>query len=131
MATYIFLNERDAAPPSEQPLVRLDRWRLLQAPNGDQHLVAELPNGALRITSAIAASDAPSRSLTTSSGRRYLLDAPPTSDLVVLGKLAANAVRSGLGDAIDISEQTWVDLLAVEPSATGADEQATQPQSGG
>lgn len=79
----------------------------MQATNGDRHLLAILESGSLRITSSLA-SFCPARcELITQSGRRYQLTGPPEKQQPQLGLMHANALRSGLRDAIDVSDEIW------------------------
>jgi hypothetical protein len=92
---------------NEQPTVPVTSWRIFQAGNGHQHLLALLSHGPLRITSPIVRFDAMAAEVTTSSGRTYGLLAPPEGRQIQRTLLAANAVRAGLIDAVDVSEALW------------------------
>ncbi len=104
---FTFVNERDAPPVAEQPAVQVKSWRVIEAVNGDRHLLMILDHGPLRITSAIANFDPATAELTTQSGRRYELLCPPEERQVQLSLLAANAIRAGLIDGVDISDALW------------------------
>lgn len=107
MALIVFMNERDAPLVSEQPKVSLTRWRVYMAGDGTRHLLAQLPNGSLRITSALAEVYRSSRTVVTSSGRAYQLEEPPTADADLVLKLEAYALVNGLTELIDDSEAVW------------------------
>ena len=103
----IFINERDAPLVSEQPIVAVNSWRVIEALNGDQHLLIILESGSLRTTSAISNFDRVATELTTRSGRRYVLLGPPEARRAKLDLLFANAVRVGIAAFIDISDELW------------------------
>ncbi len=116
---FCFVNHRDALPVAEQPSVQVKHWRIFRAANGNRHLLIILANGSLRITSAITSVDHATAELTTESGRRYqLLDLPEgrQPERTLLG---AYALRSGLVDAVDVSDELW-QTLAVPPKSEDA-----------
>jgi hypothetical protein len=104
---FMFSNERDAPPVEEQPTVAVKCWRVMQAVNGDRHLLTILESGPVRITSALCSLDPVRSELTTQSGRRYELLGPPETQPVQLALLHANALRAGLPNAVDISDSIW------------------------
>lgn len=108
---FVFLNERDAPPVEDQPTVAVNSWCVVQATNGDRHLVAILGSGSLRLTSALASFSPTQCELTTQSGRRYQLPGPPETRQPQLAILHANALRSGLHGAIDVSDEIWRSTL--------------------
>jgi hypothetical protein len=106
-----FANERDAAPVRDQPAIEVVSWRLMKASSGALHL-ATLRHGqadqvVARLTSAIAHINCTSRTLTTSSGRLYVLQGPPESRPVERQALRDGAAALGLSGAIDVSEKQW------------------------
>jgi hypothetical protein len=103
----VFLNHRDAPSVGDQPEVVVLSWRVLQAANGDRHLLAIVATGSLRMTSALASFNAAQCTLTTQSGRRYKLCGPPEAGQVQLGLLHVYALRSGLAEAVDVSDELW------------------------
>jgi len=104
---FAFINERDAPSVADQPAVQVRSWRLVEAGNGDRHLLLMLEQGSLRITSRIVGLNTETRALITESGRRYELMAPAEAGQWQLAVLATYAVRADLGDAVDISDKTW------------------------
>ncbi len=104
---FKLINERDAPPVADQPTVAVKSWRVMQAVNGDRHLLTILESGPVRITSALCSFDPVRAELTTQSGRRYELVEPPETQPLQLALLHANAQRAGLLDAMDISDSIW------------------------
>jgi hypothetical protein len=105
---FILINERDAPPVTDQPTVAVKSWRVVQALNGDQHLLTILEGGGpVRMTSALCSFDPVRAELTTQSGRRYELLVSPETQPLQLALLHANALRAGLLDATDISDSIW------------------------
>jgi len=107
MALMIFMNERDAPPVSEQPKVSVMRWRVYACGAGERYLLAQLPSGTLRITSALAEVYTASKTVVTSSGRAYQLEEPPTADVDMVLKFEAYARMNGLTELVDDSEAVW------------------------
>ena len=63
-----------AKPLSEQPVVELIRWQVMQLPNGDRHFVGwNIAGSEGRTTSKLVEFDAVTRGGWTSSGREYRL----------------------------------------------------------
>ena len=104
---FAFFNERDAPDVDEQPTVQVRSWRVVEAVAGDRRLLVAMDHGPLRITSPLAGLSTASTELITQSGRRYELLAPPETRQPQWAQLAANAARSGLRDAVDVSEEVW------------------------
>jgi len=111
-----FWNERDGPDVSAQPEVVPAEWLVLQCPQGDQYLMAILSNGAVRSTSAIAYVLREPPAVITGSGRMYRLTQGPAEDPEVRLKLLGNAMRIGLSDFSDISEQLWTAIINSPPS---------------
>src|SRR3990167_8178174 len=105
-----FTNERDGPDVAEQPVVTPAEWLILQSEAGERYLMAILSNGVVRSTSAIASVLRQPPAVVTSSGRMYRLVQPPAVDSEVRFMLFANAMRIGLGECSDISEQVWREL---------------------
>lgn len=107
---FMFVNERDAPPVTDQPSVAVSSWCVMQGANGDRHLLAFLQTGSLRITSALA-SFCPTRvELTTQSGRRYQLLEPPERRQPQLGLMHAHALGSGVLEPADVSDELWAQV---------------------
>ncbi len=104
---FVFFNERQAPPVKNQPAVAVRSWCVMQAGNRDRHLLAVLESGSLRITSPLAGFCPVQCELTTESGRRYQLLGPPERQQPQLGLMHTNALRSGLLDATDVSDELW------------------------
>ena len=85
--TLVVLN-RSAPAVGLQPEVRLVGWQIVRLPSGDHHccgLHADRSKGFGRVSTAIVAFDAATRTGTTASGRRYVLEGEPGADLAVDG----------------------------------------------
>ena len=108
---FVFFNEREAPRVEDQPAVQVRSWRLVEAPNGDQHLLVVLDHDPLRITSPLAGINKATAELITQSGRRYELSGPPETRELQLSLLTANAARAGLGDSVDISDELWRSIV--------------------
>lgn len=104
---FQLLNDRDAPPVAEQPVVIVKSWRLFQAENGDQHPSIALDHGPLRITSPIVGFNPVSAELTTQSGRRYQLVGPPEVRRLQVEQLVAMGAHAGLIDPVDLSDSQW------------------------
>jgi hypothetical protein len=104
---FEFVNERDAPPVAVQPEVLVLSWRVFQLNNGDRHLFAILDSGSLRMTSALASFNVVRGMLTTKSGRHYKLCGPPEEGTVQLAMMHAYALRAGLLDPVDVSDELW------------------------
>ncbi len=111
-----FSNLRDAPPIDEQPSMQTDSWRLLKAASGELHLGASRigDEGQLvaRVTSAIAQIDHSNRTLTTASGRRYVLVGAPEERPLECAAIRNHAAAMGLAGAIDVSDQHWLRMLS-------------------
>jgi hypothetical protein len=106
-APFIFVNERDAPSVDEQPSVAVGCWRVIEAANGHQHLLAILESGAVRMTSPLAGIVKATGDLVTQSGRRYELLCPPETRHPQVTVLLANAARSGITCFTDVSDSLW------------------------
>lgn len=104
---FEFFNERLAPQVTDQPTVAVLSWRVMQAGNGDRHLLAFLESGSLRITSRLSGFCPVQCELTTKSGRRYHLLGPPERQQPQLVLMDEYALRSGLLDAKDVSDELW------------------------
>jgi hypothetical protein len=70
-----------ATPVSDQPEIALQRWQVMQLPNGDRHFVGwNATERQGRASSKIVAFDAATRQGRTSSGRIYRLCGPTGRD---------------------------------------------------
>lgn len=107
---FLFLNERFAPQVSEQPEVDLHHWRMFRAPSGDTRLSAEINPGTMRITTPVVAVDIPKACCITLSGRRYRLCCPPEDGELLRALIQANAERSGLVGAADVSDSIWSEI---------------------
>lgn len=75
------LNIGTVAPVDEQPLLTLERWRVYETNRGERHFIGycvEAHDG--RVTTAILAFDANTKTGATASGRRYFLKGWPCFD---------------------------------------------------
>lgn len=115
-----FSNERDGPEVSVQAVVTPAEWLILQCPQGDRYLMGILSNDAVRSTSAIASALRDPSAVVTSSGRMYHLMQAPAKDPEVRLKLLGNAMRIGLCDFSDVSEQLWSELIN-PPVDSGSD----------
>ena len=69
------------AAVSEQPEILLCRWSVFETERGERHFVGQnMEEGTGRVSSAIASYDAPSKTGSTRSGRRYVLHGGPGFD---------------------------------------------------
>lgn len=109
---FLFLNERFAPDVSEQPHVDLHHWRLFKAASGEVHLSAEIAPGTMRITTPLVAVELAQGCCITLSGRRYQLCGPPEGGELLRALLQANAERSGLAAATDVSDTIWAQISA-------------------
>lgn len=109
--SMMFVNERDAPTADLQPRVEVRSWRLLRAPEGTLHLVllvGLIEHGrTVRVTSPITAVDQGTGTVTTSSGRQYVLMAPFEEGELERDMLLNGAVSLGLGAAVDVSVLAW------------------------
>jgi hypothetical protein len=100
---------RIAPSVASEPMAALRAWRMVCAVSGSRHLVGLLQGtDTVRFTSPVTDVDALSRRITTSSGRVYHLDCPPTSDPVLLLSMALHADAQQLGALVDVSEAVWI-----------------------
>lgn len=68
-------------PVSVEPEIDLSRWSARKLPDGDVHLVGwNIRSGEGRVSNTVKTFDAPSATVTTSTGRRYFLRGAPGSD---------------------------------------------------
>ncbi len=116
---FKFVNERDAPSVTEQPVVQVNSWRVVEAKNGNRHLAAVLDRGPLRTTSPIATFNPATAELTTTSGRKYELLGPPEARQPQLALLAANVARVGLSDSVDISDTLWQSIEGARLTVVG------------
>lgn len=105
-------NDRPAPAVEEEPTVQLTVWRMVRAEMGERYLVAVLPSGSVRTTSALRRIDPVSRIATTSSGRRYELLGRPTEEEIARIKIAAAVVHAGLKTSVDVSEEVWAQIAS-------------------
>lgn len=113
-----FINQRDAPPPEAEPSMEVHSWRVMKAPSGELHLGTlrdrQTDRAVVRLTSALAWFDMAARSVTTASGRRYVLIGPPESRPLECMAIRNGAAELGLAGGIDISAQFWARLQAAE-----------------
>lgn len=105
-------NIREAPPVAEQPVVRIQHWRLIEE-RGLIHLAGWI-NGAItiRLTSPVRDVNLAARQVTTDSGRLYELAGPPTDDADRLVLIAARLASVGaVWQGIDVSDRIWADML--------------------
>ncbi|HEY4084125.1 MAG TPA: hypothetical protein VGM81_25830 [Burkholderiaceae bacterium] len=110
--TIWFVNERNAPPVADRPVVRLRSWRIIETPPGNRHVVAVLDSGSLRVTSPIQSFDLVTCTVTTTSGRRYELSAPPEAASLPRQLMMASTLRPGLIGAVDVSDAVWESLTS-------------------
>lgn len=111
-ATVYFMNLRAAPLLRDQPQVRITHWRLAQLPDDTVVLVGVVPGGpdalTVRITSPIRCVDVAARLLQTWSGRVYVLVGDPATAPFMRTVLAERLARSGLEDAVDVTDALFV-----------------------
>lgn len=110
VGVFVFANERDAPSVSDQPSVHVLSWRAVQASTGALHLLMLRDTAVVRNTSAVQSVDPHRRSVTTSSGREYLLHCQPEEEPMAKAQLLAGAVRVGLAASGDVSDALWAQL---------------------
>ena len=68
-------------PVDEEPVIRLERWRILRTEAGSEHFVGFHSDGRYgRVSSDIEQLDPQARRGVTSTGRIYVLDGPSAWD---------------------------------------------------
>jgi hypothetical protein len=106
----ILLANRKAPPVCEQPAVRLRAWRIYRRSDGSRVVAGVLEErDTVRCTTAIVRVDAPSRSVETTSGRKYNLEIPPASSSRLRDVIDAHMWLTDPG-AQDVSEEVWVQM---------------------
>ena len=105
--TLVVVN-RSAPSVDHQPEVRLVGWQIFRLPGGDHHfcgLHVDRSKGFGRVSTAIVSFDTATRTGTTASGRRYVLEGEPGADSAVDGIralwLKANGFDPGEIDRVD------------------------------
>jgi hypothetical protein len=107
----IFTNLRPAPPVDQQSIVRPLAWRIVQTASGTCYLVAKLPDGSFRMTSALKTTDAATRVAVTDSGRAYQLEEAPTDDADTVEMLMGVVQFSLASRHEDVSAQVWESML--------------------
>ena len=111
MSSFIsFTNQRDALPLDEQPLVALHLWRVFETVDGKRYILAIMPGGAQRLTSALVSFDPVTRTATTTSGRRYEFHDAPSNDALVCEVFAQRLIYSNLQATRDVSDAMWQEI---------------------
>ena len=109
--TLVVLN-RSAPAVGLQPEVRLVGWQIFRLPSGDHHfcgLHADRSKGFGRVSTAIVSFDAATRTGTTASGRRYVLEGEPGAYPAVDG-IRALWLRARGFDPTEIEAVDTVDI---------------------
>ena len=113
MSSFIsFTNQRDGLPLDEQPLVALHLWRVIETTDGERYILAIMPGGAQRLTSALVSFDPVTGTATTTSGRRYEFHEAPSNDALVCEVFAQRLIYSNLQAARDVSDAMWQEFQA-------------------
>lgn len=107
----LFTTEHDAPVVAKQQVVRADSWLVFETEIGHVHLSLYLGHLVARLTSAVQQIDLHTRTLTTSSGQRYLLTDAPEFEEMKVALIRANAVRT-LGHVTDVSHELWTQVQA-------------------
>ncbi|HEY3431386.1 MAG TPA: hypothetical protein VGK09_02445 [Rhodocyclaceae bacterium] len=99
--------------PQNQPVVLLDRWRVIQIKDGTRHFVGrEFPSTQGRVSNVIVELDPTTKSGITSTGRRYELCGSPgrtmNGDYVLDRWLRMHNEEI----VADLSETFWNDISA-------------------
>lgn len=108
---FFFFSKRQAPPVKDQPRVNAYSWRLIETFAGDlclatlSHRVAD--RGVVRLSSAVSAVDVGTRTITTVSGRSYVLIGPPEDRHLEYNALFAGLARFGITDGMDVSTAIW------------------------
>jgi hypothetical protein len=106
------VNQRDALSVNEQPMVSLHVWRVVEAVDGECYILAMMPSGAQRLTSALVSFDPLTRTARTRSGRCYEFLREPTSDEFVCAVFEQRLIYSNLQVTRDVSDAMWQEILA-------------------
>lgn len=108
---FFFFSRRQAPPVEDQPRMNAHSWRLIQTFSGDLHLATlrhrMADRGVVRLSSAISTVDINTRTMTTSSGRSYVLIGPPEERHLEYNALFAGIARLGISDGMDVSTAVW------------------------
>lgn len=121
-----FVNQRDAPAAQDEPSMEVHSWRLMKASSGELHLGTlrdgQADRAVVRLTSALAGVDMAAHTVTTASGRRYVLMGPPESRSLECMTIRNGAAQLGLAGGIDISAQFWSQMQqAMEAAASTAE----------
>jgi hypothetical protein len=108
---FFFFSKRQAPPVEDQPRMKAYSWRLIKTFSGALHLATlrhrVADRGVVRLSSAISAVDTETRTVTTTSGRSYVLIGPPEDRHLEYNALFAGAARLGITDGMDVSAALW------------------------
>lgn len=107
-----FINERDALPVEDQPVVSLHVWRVVETADGERYILAIMPGGAQRLTSALVSFDPLTRTARTTSGRCYEFLQAPDNDPFVCEVFAQRLIYSNLKATRDVSDAMWQEIQA-------------------
>ncbi len=101
---------------SEQPEIKLRQWSVYETDTGERHFVGQNQNGGTgRVSSAIASYDASSRTGTTRSGRRYILQGSPGFDGDGMYTWEMWKIVNVIKQAKNVSAEYWADEAKSAP----------------
>ena len=111
-----------ARPLSERPVIELERWQVMQLPNGDRHFIGwNMTEGEGRASSTIVEFDPVTCRGLTAAARVYVLNGRTAPD-----RDGAHCWRrwmriSGVADCVDVSDEVQALIDAAQTKREGGE----------
>jgi hypothetical protein len=101
-------------PVTEQGILTLSEWRIMEFPDGERHLVGYcLENDEGRVSSSVLALEQKTLRATTSSGRLYLLSGAPGHNSDAMYVWGQWAIINSIESWTDITDAVWNEHLVI------------------